>query len=158
MSIDLGNARASFDRHFGGKPELAARAPGRVNIIGEHTDYNHGFVLPMALEHETVILACRRDDDILNAYAANLERTVQVPVDTTERNVAEPWIDYVIGTAVELSKLDKPLAGADVMILGDVPIGAGLSSSASLEMATLALFETLGGFAIEGPEAPKLGP
>jgi len=76
---------------------------------------------------------------------------------TWERNADEPWIDYPVGVAFELSKLGKPLTGADLLILGDVPIGSGLSSSASLEMATLVLFEQLGGFRLEGPEAALLG-
>jgi galactokinase len=67
VSIDLAKARAEYEAHFGRAPEVITRAPGRVNIIGEHTDYNHGFVLPMAIEHETVMLACRRDDSVLNA-------------------------------------------------------------------------------------------
>lgn len=157
MSIDLAKARAAFEAHFGKAPEIITRAPGRVNIIGEHTDYNHGFVLPMAIEHETVILACRRADSILNACAANLERSVQADLAQRVRNPQESWIDYVIGVADELAKLGKPLVGADLLIIGDVPIGCGLSSSASLEMAALSLFEALGEFVIEGPEAPRLG-
>ncbi|MCP4642522.1 MAG: galactokinase [bacterium] len=157
MSINLSHAKEVFQSRFDAEPEIATRAPGRVNIIGEHTDYNHGFVLPMAIEQETVILARRRDDNVLNAYATNLDRAVQAPLGVWERNPGESWIDYVVGVAYELSKLDKPLHGADLVILGDVPIGSGLSSSASLEMATLVMFEQLGGFAIEGPDGPQLG-
>jgi len=157
VSIDRVQARAAFERHFGFPPEVGARAPGRVNLIGEHTDYNHGFVLPMAIEQETLLLARRRPDRHVNAFAANLDRTTVAHLDHRMRNAAEPWIDYVIGVADELAKLEKPLTGVDLMIVGDVPIGCGLSSSASLEMAALALFETLGGFEMPGAEAPKLG-
>ena len=157
MSIDLTAARAEYKVHFGRAPEIITRAPGRVNIIGEHTDYNHGFVLPMAIEHETVILACARTDLTLNAYAANLKRTVQANLTHRVRDPQEGWIDYVVGVADELAKLGKPLCGADLMIVGDVPIGCGLSSSASLEMAGLSLFEALGGFELAGPEGPRLG-
>lgn len=64
MSIDIAKAKAAFAEHFGGAPEIVVCAPGRVNVIGEHTDYNHGFVLPMAIERETVLLARRRNDGI----------------------------------------------------------------------------------------------
>ena len=157
MSVDLARARAEFEAHFGFSPEVMTRAPGRVNIIGEHTDYNHGFVLPMAIEHETVMVARRRADSVLNAYAANLGRAARTDLNHRVRNAEESWMDYVVGVADELAKLGKPLHGADLMIMGDVPIGCGLSSSASLEMAALTLFEALGGFEVEGPEAPRLG-
>ncbi|MCX5757286.1 MAG: galactokinase, partial [Candidatus Hydrogenedentes bacterium] len=146
MSIRIGDAKETFVRHFGGMPEVVVRAPGRVNIIGEHTDYNHGFVLPMAIEHETVIVARRRADMRLHAYAANLERCAQTDLERRVRNADEP-----------VAKLARPLVGADLLIVGDVPIGCGLSSSASLEMAALAMFEALGGFQVEGAEAPRLG-
>jgi galactokinase len=157
MSIDPQEAKRKFTAHFDSQPEVIVRAPARVNIIGEHTDYNEGYVLPMALEQETLILARCRDDRTLNAYAADLERTTQVSLDRLERHPDESWIDYIVGMANELKKRDKPLTGADLMIIGDVPIACGLSSSASLEMATLTMFEALGGFEIEGAEAPKLG-
>ena len=157
MSIDIAGVAAQFARHFGAKPEIAARAPGRVNIIGEHTDYNHGFVLPMAIERDTVIVARKRADSTLNAFAANLEETGQADVNHCVRNPEADWLDYVIGVAAELGKLGKPITGADLMIAGDVPIGCGLSSSASLEMAALVMFEAFGGFEIAGVEGPKLG-
>jgi galactokinase len=157
VSINVSRAVAAFREHFGAEPQLAARAPGRVNIIGEHTDYNHGFVLPMAIERETLLLARPRADGELHAFAANLERSASVSLDDRRRNPDEPWMDYIIGVADELALLGLPLHGADVMIMGDVPIGSGLSSSASLEMAALVLFETLGGFRVEGPDAPRLG-
>lgn len=157
MSIDRHEAVSTFERHFGKPPVLAVRAPGRVNIIGEHTDYNHGFVLPMAIERETAILARPIDEGVIRAFAANLDRTAEAPLDRFERNAGEPWMDYVVGVARELDALGKPLHGAEIMILGDVPVGCGLSSSASLEMAALCLFETLGGFSIKGPEAARLG-
>lgn len=157
MGIDVNECRRLFQSHFGFAAQVIARAPGRVNIIGEHTDYNGGFVLPMAIERQTAILAKGREDGVLNAFAANLNRSVKAGLDKLERNPHEPWIDYVVGVAYELNKLGKPIHGADMMIIGDVPIGCGLSSSASLEMAALALFEALGNFRMEGAEAPQLG-
>ena len=158
MSVDLGLAKTAFEKHFGGVAEVAVRAPGRVNIIGEHTDYNHGLVLPMAIDRETLILARPRDDRKLNAFAANMERTVLADLDDCVRNPEEPWIDYITGVAGELIKLGKPLErGADLMVMGDVPLACGLSSSAALEMAAVCLFEWLGDFRMDGPEAARLG-
>ncbi|HUW59583.1 MAG TPA: galactokinase [Candidatus Bathyarchaeia archaeon] len=157
MSINIDQAAQQYKDHFGSGPEVGVRAPGRVNIIGEHTDYNHGYVMPMALERDTVILARKRPDNKLDAFAATLGRSAETSLDRRTRNLREPWLDYVIGVADELFKLGKPIDGADIMITGDVPIGCGLSSSASLEMAALAMFEALGAFNLDGPEAARLG-
>ena len=157
MSLHIHDVKRQFERRFGHAPEVVVRAPGRVNIIGEHTDYNHGFVLPMAIEHETVIAAKRRAGRRLYAFAANLDRGAEADLDHRARNADEPWIDYVVGVADELAALDLPLAGAELLIAGDVPSACGLSSSASLEMAALCMFEALGGFRVEGAEAPRLG-
>ncbi len=157
MSIAIAAVTEAFEKRFGAKPEVVVRAPGRVNIIGEHTDYNHGFVLPMAIERETAIAGRRRDDGLLCARAENLDREVTVRLDERVRNAAEPWIDYIMGVVDELYKAGKTPAGADLVILGDVPLGCGLSSSAALEMAALCLFEELGGFKFDGPEAARLG-
>lgn len=157
MSVDLQSVTAAFVSRFGRPPTLAVRAPGRVNIIGEHTDYNAGFVLPMAIERETVIVAAPRVDAVVRAWAANFERGGEVSLNTLARHAAEPWLDYIVGVAVELSRLSLPLTGCDILIFGDVPVASGLSSSASLEMATLVLFESLGGFHLEGADGPLLG-
>ncbi len=157
MSIDIVKACERFEAHFGFEPQLAVRAPGRVNIIGEHTDYNGGFVLPMAIDQETVIVARPRADRHLRAFAANLERTAEAGLEKPERNDKAPWLDYLVGVAAELADMQKPPTGADVMIVGDVPIACGLSSSASLEMAALALFENLDGFTLDGAVAARLG-
>ncbi len=157
MSIPIPQAAGRFAEHFGTAPELGARAPGRVNIIGEHTDYNHGFVLPMAIERETLLLAVPRGDTEIHAFAANLDATARAGLEKPQRHPGAPWLDYILGVAHELHKLGLPVRGADVLILGDVPLACGLSSSASLEMAALSLFEALGGFTLEGPGAASLG-
>lgn len=157
MSIDTDEALKHFRTEYGVAPSLVTRAPGRVNIIGEHTDYNHGFVLPMAIERETVIAARPRDDRRLRVYAVNMDRRASADLTNCTRNDEDPWLDYLVGVAYELAKLRLPVHGADLVVLGDVPIGAGLSSSASLEMAALMLFECLGEFQMSGPEAARLG-
>ncbi len=157
MSVNVEHAKSTFVSTFGHAPDTVVRAPGRVNIIGEHTDYNHGFVLPMAIENDTMIVAGRRPDQLINASAANLNRRAQATLDDRKRNPEEPWIDYILGVADELLKLGKPLCGADMLILGDVPVGCGLSSSAALEMAAVRMFESFGGFTLDGAEAARLG-
>jgi len=136
---------------------VVAVAPGRVNTIGDHTDYNDGFVLPMAIQRDTAVLARPRNDGALRLHASNLKRSLEIAAGQYRRNAQEPWADYIAGVAKELAALGEPLRGADMLVLGDVPIGCGLSSSASLEMAALGAFELLGGFELSGHEAARLG-
>lgn len=139
------------------EPEVVVKAPGRVNIIGEHTDYNHGYVLPMALEQGVYIAGRRRNDSLLNFYALNMQRQSIADINYPAHNPLEPWMNYIMGVSYELRKLGYHISGADGMIYGDIPIGCGLSSSAALEMATLKLFEGLEGFVLDDSESAKLG-
>ena len=107
------------------------RAPGRVNLIGEHTDYNDGFVLPIALDRSTWVDAAPRDDRLIVVHSRELNETLTVDLDRNPPAPSGSWIDYVRGVAAVLD-IRK---GADLSIASDVPIGAGLSSSAALEIA-----------------------
>ena len=126
-----------FRESFGEAPALVARAPGRVNLIGEHTDYNDGFVLPCAISRQTMVAARRRDDRQVRIVAGDLGGA------TTAFSLAEPitpestapWSNYVRGVADGLLEAGLELPGADLAIIGDMPQGAGLSSSAALENA-----------------------
>ena len=157
VTISLESACALFEEQFSARPVYAARAPGRVNLIGEHTDYNHGFVLPMAIERETVILAKPAATRQLRVHAANFQRTACVPLGCWARNASDPWIDYLAGVAKEVEALGHGVPALDICVVGDVPIGSGLSSSASFEMAALALFERAAGFALKAGDAAALG-
>jgi galactokinase len=128
---------AAFQTHIGGKPDLLARAPGRVNLIGEHTDYNDGFVLPAAIGCETMVAARKRSDQTIRVIAADLENaeTFFSLESLIAPSSEAPWSNYVRGVAQALSDGGVALCGADMVISGTVPQGAGLSSSASLEMA-----------------------
>jgi galactokinase len=130
-----GRLMAAFDQAFGGAPDLVARAPGRVNLIGEHTDYNNGWVLPMAIGCETRAAARRRGDGLIRLNAADLNRSCEFRIDAITPNPAHPWSNYVRGVVAALIAQGVLLTGADLAIAGDVPQGAGLSSSASLEVA-----------------------
>jgi galactokinase len=143
----ISRTRAAFEAHFGAAPDLVVQAPGRVNLIGEHTDYNDGLVLPCAIDYRTVIAARRRDDRIVRVVAADYdgaldEYSLDAPI---ARRDDAMWANYVRGVVRELLRRSLPLAGMDMAISGDVPQGAGLSSSASLTVAVGRLFATLPG-------------
>jgi galactokinase len=130
-----GQVTDTFLRHFGGAPELVARAPGRVNLIGEHTDYNDGFVLPCAIGPATMVAASKRDDRQMRVVAKDFGEAVDAfdLTDIGKSNLG--WANYVRGTVDALQVAGFKLTGANLAITGNVPKGAGLSSSASLEVA-----------------------
>jgi galactokinase len=137
----------AFAERFGGTPDLIARAPGRVNLIGEHTDYNDGFVLPMAIGCETMVAARPNGDGEVRAFAADLgglETRFAVPGEI-QPDIAPSWSNYVRGVADSLQRAGVSIPGADLVIMGIVPKGAGLSSSASLEVAVGLAFAALAG-------------
>lgn len=139
--------RQLFRDQFGGGPDIVARAPGRVNLIGEHTDYNDGFVLPCAISKQTMVAVRKRDDDIVRVVAGDLNNAI------TEFNLSPsiipcreaPWSNYVRGMVAVLLGEDVAITGADIAIVGDMPQGAGLSSSAALENAVGLALAALGG-------------
>ena len=126
--------REIFRNRFGSEPRLF-RAPGRVNLIGEHTDYNDGFVLPMAIQQNTTVAAAKRADRIVRVFSLNLEKDAEFDLDSPGPRRRGIWLDYVEGVAQALRKRAPGLSGADLMIQSDLPIGGGLSSSAALEMS-----------------------
>ena len=132
-----GRVTDAFTAHFGHSPDLVARAPGRVNLIGEHTDYNDGFVLPCAIGPATMVAVRKRDDDIVEVVAADFgDADDRFNLQTSlERSLKQPWADYVRGMISALQHEGYALSGAQIAIAGNLPKGAGLSSSASLEVA-----------------------
>ncbi|MEZ4670978.1 MAG: galactokinase [Anaerolineae bacterium] len=145
-----------FSRIFGSQPAFVTRAPGRVNIIGEHTDYNDGFVLPMAINRAAWIALRPRDDRQVSVYSTHFEQTISFSLDdfNTERS---GWIEYLRGVAWALTQAEYNLTGWDGVIASDVPVGAGLSSSAAIELATARAFAQTSGFAWEAATMAKLG-
>ncbi len=124
-----------FTQRFGTAPRLFS-APGRVNLIGEHTDYNEGFVLPLALDRRTYVAAAKRTDRRLRVFAGDLGEAVEFELGPELRPVARGrWSNYVRGVAACLEQAGHTLCGADLLIASEVPLGAGLSSSAALEAA-----------------------
>ena len=123
-----------FQERFGASPRVF-RAPGRVNLIGEHTDYNEGFVMPAAIDFYTWVAGAPRAGDTLRVYSEHFGETIELTLDSLMGAPRKHWSDYVRGVAAVLAEAGKPLTGADLQISSDVPIGAGLSSSAALELS-----------------------
>ena len=128
-------ARAAFADAFGYVSGGVAWAPGRVNLIGEHTDYNDGFVLPMAIERGVSIAFAQRDDVRLRAHALAFGETRDLAIAELAPQRGGHWFAYVAGMVWAMRRAGLPVGGLDVAIAGDVPIGAGLASSAAVEIA-----------------------
>jgi galactokinase len=126
---------ATFATHFGSTPDLVARAPGRVNLIGEHTDYNDGFVLPCAIGPATMVAASARTDRNVHIIAADFSGATDSFDLGAIHHSEQGWANYVRGMVDALQKAGYALPGANLAIAGNLPKGAGLSSSASLEVA-----------------------
>ena len=134
----------------------AYAAPGRVNLIGEHTDYNDGFVMPMAIEKKITMLAQLRPDRKVMAYSLDYDQTVEFSLDNLVYDEENIWANYIMGVIDEIQKLDNKLQGFNLMFTGDVPQGAGLSSSAALEVVTALAVTDLHKIDISGVEMALL--
>jgi len=124
-----------FRQRYGTQARMY-RAPGRVNLIGEHTDYNDGFVMPVAIELSVWVAIAPRDDRKLVVYSENFSERAEIELDEMDSRPRRHWSDYVQGVAFMLQKAGYALRGANMLIRGEVPIGSGLSSSAAIEVAT----------------------
>ena len=124
-----------FQRWFGRAAQLSATAPGRVNLIGEHTDYNGGYVLPTALPHETAVQLATRTDRVVRTGSTDLGDDSRVEFELGAERRRGIWVDYLQGVTWSLAERGARLSGFDLLVSSTVPIGKGLSSSASLEVA-----------------------
>ncbi len=159
--MDITELIARFTHAFGRRPTFVARAPGRVNLIGEHTDYNDGFVLPMAIDRDVTIVGAPRDDGVVRLHSANFGDETHFALDHIARATDGAWSNYARGVADVLQRAGLALHGFDGVIHGEVPIGSGLSSSAAIEMATLMAFAAAGAVGpaplnLDGPQAARL--
>jgi galactokinase len=133
-----------FRSRFGGDPRVY-RAPGRVNLIGEHTDYNEGFAMPAAIEFYCWVAVGTREDRQLHIYSEEFSAAADADLSSAARQPSKTWSDYPIGVALQLEQAGFRLRGANLLIESEVPMGAGLSSSAAIEVATaLALADQSG--------------
>src|SRR5262245_5302024 len=155
--LDVNSIRDQFERHYGIAPRLIVRAPGRVNLIGEHTDYNDGFVLPVAIDRATYVAARPRGDGQVHVLAADIGEEDEFTLDeVTERSPEHAWSNYIRGVAKGLLIAGHTLGGANLLIASDVPRGAGLSSSAALEVAVGYAFQLLNKLNMLGDELALL--
>jgi len=145
-----------YNACFDTAPTVIVHSPGRVNLIGEHTDYNEGYVLPAALDLGTLVAARARADGRLRAVALRLEERDEADLADLHPREGPVWTRYVRGVAALLLEAGRDLAGADLLIDGDLPLGGGLSSSASLELGIAVALSTLAGCAIDRRELALL--
>lgn len=147
--------QAKFQDVFGSREHLTVRSPGRVNLIGEHTDYNHGFVLPAAINKAIYMVVSRRNDDELHIVSFDLDRSYTGHVKRLEPS-GYHWPDYVLGVVQQLQALGKAVGGFNCVFGGDIPLGAGMSSSAALECATAYSLNELFGLGLDPMTMVKL--
>lgn len=147
----LNHIKAAFTRRFAGGPAFIARAPGRVNLIGEHTDYNDGFVLPCALPLDVLMAVRPRPDETVVLHSTNFGGDASFPLDDISKS-GPKWSHYVKGVAWAMQEAGYALRGVDIALEGDVPLGSGLSSSAALEVATCTALAHASGHSIPAPE------
>ena len=145
-----------FERRFDAPPAFVVRAPGRVNLIGEHTDYNDGFVLPMAIDRAMWIALRPRGDQRVVGHSLDLGQVVEFPL-TSLKKGDEGWVEYLKGMAWALQEAGHALQGWEGTVAGDIPIAAGLSSSAALEMAAAHAFAVVSDLAWDAAAMAKLG-
>jgi galactokinase len=148
--------RRAFEERYG-RPARLFRAPGRVNLIGEHTDYNGGFVLPMAIDRETVVAAAPRADRTVRVCSLNRGEEMAFDLDQPGEPRRGLWLDYVEGVARALESRGMHLGGADMLLFSDVPAGAGLSSSAALEVSAGLALASVSGQTVEPLELALAG-
>ncbi len=136
-----------FGKRFSHDPDLAVAAPGRANLIGEHTDYNDGHVLPIAIDRYLVAAAVNRPDRMFKLHTANLGESFEFDADCVPDERPQ-WASYLVGVVAEFERDGLELSGKEIAVYGDVPIGSGLSSSAALEVAAATAIERLEGLDI----------
>jgi galactokinase len=155
--MNIPEQQTRFERAFGRAVAFVARAPGRVNLIGEHTDYNDGFVLPMAIDRDVTYVGAPRADSIVRIYASNFDQLTEFDLREIGKSTDAEWSNYARGVAQVLQQNGRVLTGFDAVMWGDVPIASGLSSSAATEMATVKAFEAASGgtLTVDGVSAAR---
>jgi galactokinase len=146
----------SFKKIFGAPPEVVVRAPGRVNLIGEHTDYNDGFVLPAAIDRFIEFAGRRRSDRTIRLHSTDFQDSAEFSLDSIAKDSEHRWSNYLRGVSKFLEEDGYRLTGADIVFGGNVPRESGLSSSAAVEVGTTAFWQRLAGLQLDPVYAVKL--
>jgi galactokinase len=150
-------ARAAFERAFSIRPEWISRAPGRVNLIGGHVDYNEGLVLPTAVEVEIAVAFKAREDQRVRIHSTQFDERTEFDIENLAPGSVSGWTAYPAGVAWAVRQAGSSLRGLDAAVAGNVPIGAGLSSSAAIEVAFAFAFRQSSGLDFSALELAKLG-
>ena len=157
MKLTIDDVRSRFIKHFGGSTGSVYASPGRINLIGEHTDYNNGFVFPGAVEQGMIAEIKPNGTRIVDAYSIDLKDRAQFSLDD-EKGPSASWARYIFGVCREMMALGVPVEGFNTAFSGDVPLGAGMSSSAALESVyAFALNDLWGDNKIEKMELARVG-
>src|SRR5581483_2508287 len=148
-SADTQDAQGLFKKHFGQTPTHSVRAPGRLELLGNHTDYNDGLVMSLAVDRYIYIASGPRNDGKVELVSTAFPGREIFSIDAIKTNPRAPWADYVKGVLVQLQKRGVPVKGFNAAIHGTIPIGAGMSSSAALEVATALTVRKLYPFSLQ---------
>jgi galactokinase len=154
MEAWISQRLAAFERHYDRAPEALGCAPGRVNLIGEHTDYSEGLVLPCAIDRYTVAVAARRKDRRVRVRADDLGEAAEFDADAPVRRGG--WIDYVQAVVASLAERGTAVEGLDLTIASRIPMGSGLSSSAALGLAVIGAIDSLQSLALTAIERARI--
>lgn len=151
------SASAGFIKQFGAAPEGVWSAPGRVNLIGEHTDYNEGFVLPFAIDRRTYAALSLRSDGVARVSSSFTDEIVEIPITEISKDSVSGWSGYPLGVAWAMMKAGASPSGFDLFIDSEVPVGAGLSSSAAIECSVALALNDLWGANLDRSALAKIG-
>ncbi len=158
MSEFINTTEQAFKSHFTFEPKFLVQAPGRVNLIGEHTDYNDGFVLPCAINYQAVVATCKRPDNIIHVYSVDYNEVDEFDVSKEITfHDSKMWANYIRGVAATFIKRGHKLSGLNIAVSGNVPQGAGLSSSAALEVVIGQTFKDVLGLKVTQAEIALIG-
>ena len=146
----------AFKEKYSNDPDIIALAPGRVNLIGEHTDYTGGFVLPVAIDREVIFAVKAASENTITGYSVDFDEEASTTVGNYDKNHNCGWFRYIMGVLSELEHSGKKAEGFNFAVAGNIPLGSGLSSSAAIEMATFTAMEGLLEFKADGMEAALL--
>jgi len=157
--MDINELKKDFVKRYGISTDASFLyfAPGRVNLIGEHTDYNGGYVFPCALNFGTYLAVRKNKDDLIKMATVNFDYSAEVEPDDIQRKHEGQWVNYPLGVIHEFQKLGIKITGLDMLFYGNVPNGAGLSSSASIEIVTALAINELFNSGLDGVALAKLG-
>ncbi|HEX67618.1 MAG TPA: galactokinase, partial [bacterium] len=150
------NLKKKYQEIFGKEPEILVRAPGRVNLIGEHTDHEGGYVFPIAVGRYVYCLGSKREDGKLKIYSFNYDQFVEVDLKKIAYSHQFPWANYIFGVVKNLKEEGIEISGVEMLVGGDVPIGGGLSSSAALEISVATFLQKLSKTTLNPLEVVKL--